>query len=109
MNGELYKEILKDELMNSLDWYGHNVENIIFQQDNDPKHTCKRVQKWFDTHRLRFYSGQLSPQTLIPLNIFGFISRKGLETIKSQQKKKKSFGRELRWNGKRFLKKSVKN
>ena len=58
---------------------------------------------------LRFYSGQLSPQTLIPLNIFGFISRKGLETIKSQQEKKKSFGRGLRWNEKRFLKKSVKN
>ena len=31
MNGKLYKEILKDELMKSLDWYGHNIKDIIFQ------------------------------------------------------------------------------
>ena len=43
------------------------------------------------------------------MNIFGLISRKELEIIKSQQEEKKSFGRELRWNEKRFLKKSVKN
>ena len=38
--------------MNSLDWYGHNIENIVFQWDSDFKHTWKRVQKWFDTQEI---------------------------------------------------------
>ena len=44
---------------------------------------------------LRFYSGQLSSQTLIPLNIFGFISRKGLETIKTSRRKKRALREDL--------------
>ena len=46
MDGELYEAILEDELMNTLDYYDQNLEDIIFQHDNDSKHTCKRVKKW---------------------------------------------------------------
>jgi hypothetical protein len=45
MDGDLYIKILDDELQESLDYYGKTQDNIIFQQDNDPKHTCKKAQK----------------------------------------------------------------
>ena len=39
LNEELYYEILKDELFNSLKYYGINLNYVIFKHDNDPKHT----------------------------------------------------------------------
>ena len=39
MDAQLYTDILGDELLKSLEWFKLNVENVYFQQDNDPKHT----------------------------------------------------------------------
>ena len=41
MDGELYSEILKGELMNTIEYYDMDPLNVIFQHDNDPKHTSK--------------------------------------------------------------------
>ena len=50
MDGELYTKILEDELQESLASYGKDPSSIIFQQDNDPKHKCKRATTWFKEH-----------------------------------------------------------
>jgi len=41
MDAQLYVEILEDELAKSLEWWRVEEEEVIFQQDNDPKHTSK--------------------------------------------------------------------
>jgi hypothetical protein len=38
MTKDIYAEVLKDELMETLEYYGKEVRNITFQHDNAPSH-----------------------------------------------------------------------
>ncbi len=50
MDGDLFVKILDENLIANLDYYDKNAGDIIFQQDNDPKYTCKQAQEWFKIH-----------------------------------------------------------
>ena len=41
LDSTLYCQILKEELMQTLDYYDLPTDKVLFQQDNDPKHTSK--------------------------------------------------------------------
>ena len=43
---KLYVGILEDELQESFKYYKKKPGDIIFQQDNDPKHKSKLAMNW---------------------------------------------------------------
>lgn len=45
LDADLYCKILEEELIQTIDYYGMQKKEVIFQQDNDPKHTSKKAKK----------------------------------------------------------------
>jgi hypothetical protein len=45
MDSDLYIQILQEELMDTISYYNFDIDEIIFQQDNDPKHTSRRTKE----------------------------------------------------------------
>lgn len=50
MGVKQYCEILSESLLGSLANKERDPEMIIFQQDNNPKHTSRAAQAWFKEH-----------------------------------------------------------
>ena len=53
MDGDLYLQILKDKLQETLEYYGFHPLDIIFQQNNNPKHTRRKVKEWLEEQEFK--------------------------------------------------------
>jgi hypothetical protein len=53
MDSELYCKILDEDLLDTINDYGLDKSEIIFQHDNDPKHTAKKTKKWLEEQELQ--------------------------------------------------------
>ena len=47
MDGDLCIKVLEEELMPSIGYLHKTTSQALFQQDNDPKHACKKAKDWF--------------------------------------------------------------
>ena len=53
MDAKQYVAILEEGLLQSMEESGIPEDEIIFQQDNDPKHTFRRAQTWFEKQGIK--------------------------------------------------------
>ena len=67
LDGELYSEILRGELMDTIKYYQLDQEEVIFQQDNDPKHSSNVAQDALDELGLSCMSFPTSSPDLNPI------------------------------------------
>ena len=70
MDGDLYLQILKDELLNTIQYYGLNPSDIIFQQNNNFKRTCKKVKEWLEKQKFRTMVWPAQSPNLNPIEHF---------------------------------------
>jgi transposase len=48
LDAQLYTEILRGEVMRTIRYYNMDMEEVVFQHDNDPKHTAQIAQDTLD-------------------------------------------------------------
>ena len=67
MDAELYTTILQDDLLATVEFYGLDREELIFQQDNDPKHTSQKASKWFKDNNINVLKWPAQSPDLNPI------------------------------------------
>lgn len=46
MDSKLYCQILQEDLLESIEYHGLESQDIVFQHDNDPKHSARVTKQW---------------------------------------------------------------
>src|SRR5436190_5917571 len=82
MDADLYCKILEDELQGTLKYYDKSPYDIIFQQDNDSKHTSEKAQTWFKNHGFQLLQWPAQSPDLNPIEHLWTHIKRSLENVK---------------------------
>ena len=58
---------MEEDLLGSLDWYDKSPREIIFQQDNDPKHKCLVCREWYKDNGIKLLSFPAQSVDIAPI------------------------------------------
>ena len=53
MDGDLCTAILDEYVVDGISYFDKAPSDTVYQQDNDPKHTCKKAKEWFKNHQIK--------------------------------------------------------
>lgn len=67
MDGELYRNILDDYVLETAHYYDMDPRDFIYQQDNDPKHTAKLTKQWFKDNNVELLEWPAQSPDLNPI------------------------------------------
>ena len=101
MDALLYQQILSDDLLATLEWYEYEADSIIFQHDNDPKHTANSTKEWLHENRITVLGWPPQSPDLNPIeHIWNEVDRR-LQEYSNKPKNKDGLWERLVevWNG----------